>query len=103
MTTEQRKFFEEEVYDGKINEGGLGLEYNLFCCEQGIVISEALKSKDEIIKWYKLGWDEQVKLVPGLDNGHSGNTFEISCRLAIQYLPMLKVIKRDETINKILE
>lgn len=91
------------IYDGKINEVGFGLEYNLFCFEQGIVISEALKSKDEIIKWYKLSWDEQGKLVPGLDDGHSGNTFQMSCRLAIQYLPMLKVIKRDETINKILE
>lgn len=102
MTTEQREFF-DEVYGGKVSAEGFGLEYNLYCCEQGIVICEALKSEDEIIKWHKLSWDEQAKMVPGLDDGHSGNTFQMSCRLAIQYLPMLKVIKRDEIINKILE
>jgi hypothetical protein len=101
MTTEQREFF-DEVYGGKINEG-FGLDYNLFCCEQGILISESLNSEDEIIKFHKLSWESQVKMVPGLDDGHSGNTFQMSCRLAIQYLPMLKVIKRDDTINKILE
>lgn len=101
MTTEQREFF-DSVFGGKVSEEGFGLQYNLFCCEQGILISESLRSKDAIIKWHKLGWEEQVKLVPGLDDDHSGNTFEMSCRLAIQYLPMLKSIKRDEVINEIL-
>lgn len=101
MTTEQREFF-DKLFGGKVSEEGFGLQYNLFCCEQGILIAESLRSEDEIIKFHKLDWGEQAKLVPGLDDGHSGNTFMMSCRLAIQYLTMLKSIKRDETINEIL-
>jgi hypothetical protein len=44
-------------------------------------------------------WDEQKSLVPGLDDGHSGNTFGVACRLAIFYLPMLRDKRIDEIIN----
>jgi hypothetical protein len=45
-------------------------------------------------------WDEQKKLVPGLDDGHSGNTFGMACRLAIAYLPRIREKRIDEVIGQ---
>jgi hypothetical protein len=101
MTTVQRKFF-EELYGESFSEG-FGLDYNMFCAEQAIIICETLRTEDAIINFNSVDWNEQVKMVTGLSHDHSGNTFEMSCRLAIQYLPTLKSIKRDEKINNILK
>ena len=60
--------------------------YELFCCEQAVVIATACGSPSEIQRFSKLDWDEQKKMVPGLDGGHSGNTFGCACQLAYQYL-----------------
>jgi len=102
MTQEDKEFFESLV--GDLNEG-MGLGYNRFCCEQGITIAESLRNKDSIIEFTKLNWDEQKKLVPGLDDGHSGNTFGMNglfelyaCKFAIAYLPRI----RDKRINEII-
>ena len=98
MTTVQREFF-EALYSTDFFE----VPYNIFCCEQAILISESLQSEDNIINFNGVGWDEQVKLVNGLSNDHSGNTFQMSCRMAIQYLPILKSGKRNDKINDILK
>jgi hypothetical protein len=96
MTQEDREFFESIV--GDLNEG-MGEGYNRFCCEQAITIAESLRTKDRIIEFHKMTWDEQKSLVPGLDDGHSGNTFGVACRLAIVYLPMLREKRIDEIIG----
>jgi hypothetical protein len=96
MTKEDTEFFESIV--GDLNEG-MGEGYNRFCCEQGIIIAESLRTKDKIFEFNKMGWDEQKKLVPGLDDGHSGNTFGMACRLAIAYLPRIREKRIDEIIG----
>jgi hypothetical protein len=62
---------------------GFGLDYNMFCAEQAIIICETLRTEQAIINFNGVDWNEQVKMVTGLSHDHSGNTFEISCRLAI--------------------
>lgn len=56
--------------------------YELFCCEQAVVIATALKTTDAIVAFRKLPWAEQKAAVTGLDDGHSGNTFGAACMLA---------------------
>lgn len=62
----------------------------MFCCEQAVVIADALKTPDAIDAWRALPWDEQVKAVP-IDDGHSGNTFGFACALAKAYLAEKRV------------
>jgi len=102
MTDEDKQFF-ESLFGGLENmEKGFGYDYNMFCCEQGILIAE-LGTKEAIIDFSKQDWSKQKEMVHGLSDDHSGNTFQMSCRLAISYLPQAKSIKRDEKINKILD
>jgi len=56
--------------------------YELFCCEQAVAIADALPSAEAIHRFRDLDWDDQKKMVPGLDDGHSGNTFGCACVLA---------------------
>jgi len=99
MTKEDREFFEE--IGGKL-DGGFGLKYNLFCCEQGILIAEACQTKENIVDFNKLPFEKQLEMVPGLSDDHSGNTFGLSCRFAIAYIPMLLINKRDRKIDDII-
>lgn len=98
MTNEDLEFF-TRICGGDITVG-FGEDYNKYCFEQAIEISKSLRSKEEIISFTKKSWDEQKSLVPNLDDGHSGNTFGMSCRLAIAYLPMLREEKIDSIINE---
>ena len=97
MTQEDRDFFESIV--GDLNSG-MGEGYNRYCCEQAIIIAESLRNKDKIVEFHKMGWGEQKALVPGLDDGHSGNTFGVACRLAIAYLPRIREKRIDEVIGQ---
>jgi len=98
MIKEDKEFFESLV--GDLNEG-MGLSYNSFCCDQAILIAEFLRTKEKILEFHKMeDFDEQKKLVPGLDDGHSGNTFGMSCRLAIAYLPRIREKRIDEVIGQ---
>lgn len=60
--------------------------YEIFCCTQAVAIADALKTEKAIQDFAKLDFAEQQKLVPGLSDGHSGNTFGTSCRLAQFYV-----------------
>jgi hypothetical protein len=101
MKKEDFEFFENLV--GKDNiDAGFGRQYNLFAMEQGILIAEALQTKEAIIEFKDKGWDEQKKLVPGLDDGHSGNTFGMALRFAIAYLPQLVANRRDDRIDSVI-
>jgi len=63
--------------------------YELFCCEQAVVIADALGSPDAVDRFRDQNWEEQKAAVPGLDEGHSGGTFGGACRLAKFYLESL--------------
>lgn len=69
--------------------------YELYCCEQAVVIVNALGTIDAIREWYKLPWDEQTKRVTGLDDGHSGNTFGMAARLAMLYLDRPELVEQE--------
>lgn len=57
--------------------------YEMFCCKQAVVIFDTLKTKEAIERFRKLdSWQEQKAMVPGLADGHSGNTFGCACTLA---------------------
>lgn len=56
--------------------------YELFTCEQAHLIARTLKTRAAIADFHKADWDEQMRLVPGLSDGHSGNTFGAACQLA---------------------
>lgn len=56
--------------------------YEIFCCEQAIVFQEALKTVEALQAFAQAPYEEQKRLVPGLDDGHSGNTFGAAVALA---------------------
>ena len=63
MTNEDKQFF-EQLFGGLENmEKGFGYDYNIFCCEQAILISE-LGSKEAIVDFNKQDWSKQKEMVP---------------------------------------
>jgi len=57
-------------------------EYELFVCGQAHLIASALKTRAAIAEFAKMDEGEAMRLVPGLDGGHSGNTLGAACQLA---------------------
>lgn len=55
--------------------------YEMFCLTEAVKIAEAMKTPEEVVKFQKMTFDEQVKLA-GIEEGHSGNTFGSACNLA---------------------
>ena len=70
-------------------------EYELFCCEQAIAIASHLPTRDEILFFNGLDFDAQKEKVPELSDGHSGNTFGASVRLAIHYVTEPENVVRE--------
>lgn len=57
-------------------------DYELMCCEQAVIFADRM-SADDLRRWAKLPHDGQKAMVPEMSDGHSGNTFGFSVRLAI--------------------
>lgn len=94
--------------------------YEMFCCEQAVAIATAIgkqlvnqamsegfpleEAKKVIIKrapsalreFYDFPWEKQKEAVPELTDGHSGNTFGCSVKLAELYIS-----KHSENVVKI--
>lgn len=102
MDEDDLKFFREILGENTFG-GSFGFvnssNYNMFCCEEAIIIAEFLRTKDKIIEFSKSDFKTQLEMIPILDKSHSNNTFTTSCNLAILYLPML----RDKTIDSIVK
>jgi hypothetical protein len=60
--------------------------YEMFCCEQAVVIAKTLETVQAIENFIKLPFDAQKALVSELSKDHSGNTFGCSVRLAYLYV-----------------
>ncbi|MFA6938799.1 MAG: hypothetical protein WC229_00835 [Candidatus Paceibacterota bacterium] len=84
--------------------------YEMFCCEQAVVIATAIgkkilddigpiglsleeaklvvcqKAPETIEKFTKMDWEDQKKSIPELSDGHSGNTFGCAITLTRLYL-----------------
>lgn len=56
--------------------------YELFCCKEALKIAGAFEIAGDIKTFRNLGWEDQLKAVPNLSDGHSGNTFGCACILA---------------------
>ena len=83
------KCFQERIDKFRTNNDRFRIDYEsyeVFCCEQAVVIANACKTPEEIQVFASKKWDEQLKQVPELSDGHSGNTFGASCHLAHWYL-----------------
>ena len=83
------KCFRERIDKFRTNNERFRIDYEsyeVFCCEQAVVIANACKTPEEIQAFAKKSWEEQLKQVPELSDGHSGNTFGASCHLAHWYL-----------------
>lgn len=69
--------------------------YELFSCEQAVVFAEALKTKEALAEFGKLPYEEQMKLVPAMSDGHSGNTFGAALRLAFWFVTNPENVVRE--------
>jgi hypothetical protein len=67
------------------NEG-----YEMAACVDAVKIADTLRKQDDPLAalnaFYDLPFAEQAEMVEGLDEGHSGNTFGMACKLAGHYL-----------------
>jgi uroporphyrinogen-III synthase len=66
----------------------------LFFMPKQILTGIGPKTKEKLLK---LGI--QKEMVPTIDDGHSGNTFGLACKLAIAYIPMIRDKKIDIIIT----
>ena len=60
--------------------------YEVFVMTQAALIAETFKTSEAIESFHKMSWEKQKVLLPGLDSGHSGNTFGAACTLANLFL-----------------
>lgn len=56
--------------------------YELMVCEDAAKIAAAFKTDEEIQSFKGMAWEEQKRAVPGLNDGHSGNSFGAAVYLA---------------------
>lgn len=56
--------------------------YEIFTCEQAVVIADALKTVEALEQFHAASWDFQKERIPDLSSEHSGNTFGMACVLA---------------------
>lgn len=69
--------------------------YELFTCEQAVVIAQALQTVEAVRAFQAMDWDDQQRAVPGLSSDHSGNTFGCACFLARVYLEAPELLKEQ--------
>ena len=68
--------------------------YEIFVCTEAVKIAEALKTKDAIVEFNDKSYEEQKEIV-SIGEGHSGNTFGMSIRLAVHYVTNPKFVELD--------
>lgn len=56
--------------------------YELACCEEAARLAAHFKTGDALKAFSSLGYDAQKAEYPEMDDGHSGNTWSMSIRLA---------------------
>lgn len=75
------------------------LPYELMVCEEAERIAAAFRGDANPVEalraFHQLSWEEQVKAVPGMDTGHSGNSFGMACRLAHWLLTDAEVVVKE--------
>jgi hypothetical protein len=69
--------------------------YEIFVCQQAALIADALKTSEAIRAFHARPYEEQRAAVPGLDEGHSGNTFGATCRLAQLLIDRPELVEQE--------
>lgn len=91
------QFFKDRIDRFRSNNPNFRVEfesYEMFCCNEALKIADKLKTSKEVRSFIVKPTDQQMALVPNLDNGHSGNTFGCACHLAIVYLDMPEAVSK---------
>jgi hypothetical protein len=89
--------FKKRLDDFKARVPDFGPEhepYESFACSQAVLFADTLKTEAELVRFAKLDSDEQRKLVPGLSEDHSGNTFGFAVMLARVYLAQPELVPK---------
>lgn len=60
--------------------------YEMMVCEDAVKIARTCGSASEVEAFSKMEWAEQIRRVPTIDQGHSGNSFSMAVRLAHDFL-----------------
>lgn len=76
--------------------------YELMCCEQAVLFVETLKTDEAVAAFHAAPWEQKKIMIPGLDEGHSGNSFDFACRLARAYLRDPELVYLDHGTLTIL-
>lgn len=66
--------------------------YELFACEQAVLIA-ATVPESGLDEFRELPWEGQLAAVPGLSDGHSGNTFGCAVLLARVFLKSPELVQ----------
>lgn len=69
--------------------------YEMSCCTDAVRMATALGSVEALATFRELPWDEQIKAVPGLFDGHSGNSFGFAMRLARWHMTKPENVERE--------
>ena len=91
------QYFKDRIDRFRANNDRFRIDYEgyeLFCCEQAVIIANALKSSEAVKEFNDLKWEEQFKAVPEISHDHSGNTFGCSVQLAYWYLKEPEVVAK---------
>lgn len=59
--------------------------YELMCLEEAVRIADKLGSPEAVNAWRQAGYAEQKRLVPGIEEGHSGNSIGFAGLMAELY------------------
>lgn len=66
--------------------------YEMSCCVDAVRIADVCPSFDDIKAFHDLPWEHQKEKVPDLFDGHSGNSFGMTCHLAGLYVTNPKLV-----------
>ena len=75
----------QQFRDGKPDYRWETENYDLSIAKTAVLIADTLESEEAVARFCKLGWKEQMAEVPGIDEGHSGNSFTWATQLASLY------------------
>jgi hypothetical protein len=68
--------------------------YELFCCNEAVIIANACKDFETVEKFSKMNYNEQYDMIPEMSHDHSGNTIGCAISLAYWYLKEPEVIEK---------
>lgn len=60
--------------------------YEMLCCKDAVLIAETLKTPEAVQAFSEKDYSEQKLLVPGINDGHSGNSWNCAVLLAKLYV-----------------